>query len=176
MQELDTWDGGRPLTGRHRATPSVTRRAAVRVAVAAVGLLVVLVGGRLATEGLGLTGTSDVPLGGASAPSLPGHLQADPTFGRTIDITGTSTPPTQEPTAAAVADHPGAELRPASSIIPEPQAALEPPPEPAPAPIPAVRPGDPCPAEGDTGVTRTGETTVCTATPGDGGHTRWRPT
>jgi len=179
----------RPFTGRHRARPSATRRAVVRLALAAVGgLLVVLVTGA-ATGVVGPGGASPTASRKTSAPSLPGHSRAGPTSGRTIDIAGTppvatqeppaseepppagEPPPREEPTAADVADDPGTELWPSSPLVPEVQSAVEPPPEPA--PVPTVRPGDTCPVEGGTAVMRMGETVVCTATPGDG-QTRWR--
>ena len=176
---LDTSDEDRPLPGRHRATPSVTRRAAGRAAIWSVGVLAAAVLGVITAGAVGLTETSQGPAGAAAALASPGPPQTDPRVGRTIDIRRPSAARTQESVAADVVVDPAVEEPP-----PTPATGAERPPDdeprpaeparrPAEAPVRTVRPGDSCSAEGATGVTARGKPTVCTARSGDG-RTRWR--
>jgi hypothetical protein len=106
---------------------------------------------------------------------------AEPAMRRTVGIGARRTPPTEERTARAEGAElvgPSAVPRPAEPE-PEPEAepVLKPQPKPSIAPVPAavptVRHGSSCSTEGNTGMTRSGDPVVCTASPGNG-RTRWR--
>jgi hypothetical protein len=173
-QEVDPEDGVHLLAGRHRAAPSPVGRAARTATWGSAGLLVAALLGWAAAAMLGLTGPADLASGAAGlAGAFPVERvdPADRTFERTVEVSGrgarhsdetpTSAPgtPVDEPAPAS-----GPVMRPSSpgpSVVP------------APTPIPVVSAGDPCPAEGDTGVTEAGRTAVCTASRGNG-KTRWR--
>jgi hypothetical protein len=156
---------------RHRAVPSVARRTATALAVGTAGVLAAAVLGWFAAGEAGLTASA----GDASAALLVPEPSSDsdwaePAMRRTVDLTATP-PPRVEPPAADPApfESSAAPRPPAPAPEPEPEPSL-PPVRPA---VPTVQQGARCAAEGDTGVTRSGDPVVCTVSRGNG-KPRWR--
>jgi hypothetical protein len=158
---------------RHRAVPSVAHRTATTVAVGTAGVLAAAVLGWFSAGAAGLTASAGdapaavlVPEEGASETDW-----AEPAMRRTHDLTVPPPAPVEQPAAGT----PTTEVRPPSSV-PRPSAPV-PEPEPSRPPEraadPTVRQGARCPAEGDTGVTRSGDAVVCTVSRGNG-KPRWR--
>ena len=163
-RELDNWDEA-ALSGRHRAPASAARRAVLRLALAALSVLVVTGLGAVTADLVGLTDSGTSSQGGPP-PRIPQDREAEPRAGVTTDLTaveGTSSPET-----ASLAAAPSPEL-PRSAPV-EASASAE---APAPASVATVRKGDSCPAVGRTALTDRGEVAVCTASPGKGPD-RWR--
>ena len=173
------WDEDRPVPGRHRAGPSIVRKAAGGLAA---GVLVAAMLGGITSVGLGLTGGAQPAPHRASTPSRVSG--ADPSLGRTVDLGGVPDPSTEERSAGA---DPGVEdtsavsgaqaqstgRMPAPAATPSPQPRPQPGPGPGRAQAPIVRRGAPCSVEGATAVTSKGDPAVCTATPGNR-QLRWR--
>jgi hypothetical protein len=159
------------LRVRHRASPSPARRTARTVAVGTAGVLAVAVLGWFTAGEAGLTASAvEAP----TSVSVPGPSTetdwAEPAMRRTIDIAAPPAP-TERPAARPEATEvvaPPAVPRPEA-----PEAEAAPSPAPVRAEVPTVRQGAPCPAEGATGVTRSGNPAVCSASSGNG-RTRWR--
>ena len=165
-QELDTWDEG-ALSGRHRAPAPAARRASLRLAVAAVSVLVATGLGAVTADVVGLTDS-----GGSSQGAPPQPIAQDredePGPGRTTDLSAAQQLLPPVPDAAPAAPSP--ELRPQA---PADAAASAPDADPSPASVVTVRKGNSCPEVGQTGVTERGEAAVCTASPGKGPD-KWR--
>jgi hypothetical protein len=159
------------LHPRHRAAPSVARRTATTVAVGTAGVVAAAVlGWFTAGEAELTTSAGDAPAGVLVPDRSSDTDWAEPAMRRTIGI-AESPPPTEKPAAspeAAKVVAPSAAPRP-SVAEPEPEQSVPP----VQAAGPTVRQGADCRAEGSTGVTRSGDPAVCTASPGNG-KTRWR--
>ena len=172
MKYLEMTGEERRLRSGHRAVPSVARRTATTVAVGTAGLLAAAVLGWFTAGEAGLAASSrDVPPGAPAPERSSATDWAEPAMRRTIDLTAIPSRPSGTPaagpeTADGVA--PSADPRP-SAPAPEPEPSLPP----AHAAVPTVQQGAPCPAEGDTGVTRAGDPAVCTVSSGNG-RPRWR--
>jgi hypothetical protein len=163
--EIGTADDARPLTGRHRAARSAARTVLVRGAMGLAGVLVAVALGWVTAAAVGLTGS---PIAAGAGTGGPVGLLDDPTFLRTVDITGTPAPrtpkaPATDAEVASRAERPGPSR--AAADVPEPAPRPEAAPTPARTPPPPARPGDPCPAEG--------RPLVCAASHG-GDRLRWR--
>jgi hypothetical protein len=153
------------------------RRAARTTAWGSACLLITALLGWAAAVMVGLTGPADLASGAAGlAGAFPVERvdPADRTFERTVEISGRGARRSDKtPTSAPVTtvDQPapasGAVMSPARPSSPGPSVV------PTPTPIPTVSAGDPCPVEGETGVTEASRAAVCTANPGNG-RTRWR--
>jgi hypothetical protein len=117
VQEADT-GVDRPRTGRHRVPPSVPRRTAL--AVGAAGVLVAGVLGGLTAGAVGPTGSDRVATEGAPLPGSPRADPAEPTFRRTVDITGTPTPPEEFATRTAGTATARSTAAPAPAPAPQP--------------------------------------------------------
>jgi len=165
----------RPVPGRHRAAASALTRAARMLTAGAAVVLVTAVLGWVMAGALGLTGPATTS--GATSAALPSApVQADgpgPTSRRIVDISGAPARPAEGSASAVDAAEPDPTPVAPSAPVPAPTPAPQPTLEPARDPVPGVRPGEACPAEGDTGLTKSGKATVCAATPGNG-ETRWQ--
>ena len=171
MKYLEMTNEEGELRVRHRASPSLARKTATTVAVGTAGVLAAAVLGWVTAGEAGLAASAvDAP----TRVTVPGPSSetdwAEPAMRRTIDIAAPP-PPTEKPGAPPEATEVAA-----PPTVPRPSAPES---EPAPslppvrASVPTVRQGAPCPAEGATGVTRSGNPAVCSASSGNG-RTRWR--
>jgi len=161
VQEAAPADEERPLPGRHRAAPSRIRRAALAVSAGAAAVIMAGVLGVWAAGDLARTATATADWPAGPRPSAPG--QAGPTHRPGATPEGLPVDPLPESPAAD------------SATVPEPLPIPTDlaPSSPSPAPVPTVRPGASCPAEGGTGITKTGTPAVCAASQGNG-RPRWR--
>jgi hypothetical protein len=159
----------RPATGRHRATEATRNRTARALAAGAVGVFVAAVLGWVMAGALGLTGSAST--------SGPARL-ALPSAAHQADRSAPTSRPTVDPSAAPARETDSAPSA-VSTVAPPPTrsdtlaSAPRPTVEPAREAVPIVHPGEACPAEGDTGMTKSGKATVCTASAGSG-QPRWQ--
>jgi hypothetical protein len=172
VQELDTQEldlaDEEASSGRHRAPASAARKVALRLALAAVGVLLASGFGAVAADLVGLTDLG-LPSQGAFPQPVPQDREEEPRPGRATGLIVGDVSPAPE----SAAPSPDVQLRDASAAdAPAPESDPVTPPVP-PASVPTVRTGDSCPAVGQTGVTARGDAAVCTASPGHGPD-KWR--
>jgi len=137
-------------------------------------LLATAVLGLVTANAVGLTGLPVLDSEAASSPDTSDVLPVAPRFERTIDVPAQAPRSPRASPAPVIPDvaapRPAAPAPPDAAPADEPAAAPPPPREPAHA---TVRPGDPCPSRGATGVTAGGKPTVCSGGRGHG-RNRWR--
>ena len=172
MKYLEMTNEGSRLPARHDGVPSLARRTATTVAVGTAGLVTAAVLGWFTAGETGLAASAGDAPASVLLPEPSSETDwAEPAMRRTVDVAATPRRPAEKPavrTEVAEVVEPSAVPRPSASA-PEPAPSLPP----VRAAVPTVRRGAPCPAEGDTGVTRSGDPAVCSASPGNG-RTRWR--
>jgi hypothetical protein len=166
VEELDTSDED-AFPGRHRAPASAVRRLAVRLGIAALGILVATGLGAATADLLGLSDARPAASEASPPRGIPQSPEEEPLAGRTTrPVVHPPQPqdlpddPTPQGTPAAAAQAPAEQSTPAADA-------------PLPAPVRTVRTGASCSDVGRTGLTAKGEAAVCTASRGNG-KKKWR--